>query len=67
MPLDKQEIEYYESIIAFIRDNVIMLEAEQFIHRDNSKILKIIRFNKSIRKRQLRYYEELLKEYKKLP
>jgi len=66
MPLDKEEIEYYEHIIDTLLDNIIMLESELSIYKGQKTIVKIINFNLRNRRSQLRYYQNLLFAYKKL-
>jgi hypothetical protein len=61
--MTKETTKYYENIISLIENNVKLLEIE--LKEGGFFARFIIRRNLKRRKMQLKYYRELLNEYKK--
>jgi cell shape-determining protein MreC len=60
----KEATIYYSKIIEKIQENVKHLEKELIRYKDTYKIAKGIRKNLADRKEDLKYYQNLLEEYK---
>lgn len=59
----KETYEYVKNIIEKLQENIEGLKNEQLIHKNDRKIRKGIQKNLDERVIDLRYYEELLREY----